>query len=397
MAEPPTSRPSKARLRRLRPRLLALAASLALAWAVLELVLRLAAPALAPALGQVGNYVYTAYHRHANGIYFGGSDRELRLQFMRPDFEATNYWNGYFWHHATDRWGFRNPPGTPAEVLVAGDSFVYGHGVEEEDTLTARLRRDHGIAAYNLGRQGDCLYQEYVLLRIYLDEFRPREVVLTVFVNDFEDLLVYRTPEQLAARPEMARGYAGEAERIAREGRDVDHDLEDQLLRSRALRLLAGAAKQAGLAALPGRVLRGLPAPRVEAAPAVTDTEPRPPWADAHSYLLPILDWDRFLPLLEYHEEVLGDLARRTAERGARLSVVFVEHPDDDDRWTRLAQRRVNNQLRRLCGRLGIPYRSLQPALRGCETCFLPGDGHFSPEGHRRVADFLAAEVLGGG
>jgi hypothetical protein len=29
------------------------------------------------------------------------------------------------------------------------------------------------------------------------------------------------------------------------------------------------------------------------------------------------------------------------------------------------------------------------PVLADCDECFLPGDWHFSPEGHRRVADFL--------
>lgn len=41
---------------------------------------------------------------------------------MGPEFATWNDWNGDRWHHATDARGFRNPPGTPADLLLLGDS-----------------------------------------------------------------------------------------------------------------------------------------------------------------------------------------------------------------------------------------------------------------------------------
>jgi hypothetical protein len=371
-------------------RLVALAASVLLFALGLEVVLRLGAPWLAPALGQVGNRTYTRYGTHPGDVYF--VDSVFGEQFMVPEHTTTNYWNGYFWRHATDRRGFRNPPGAATEVLLAGDSFVYGHGVEEADTFAARLRRDHGVGAYNLGRQGDCLLQEYVVLRTYLDDLRPREVVVMVFVNDFEDFLNYRTFGEIAARAESSWAYGGAAERIAREGRRVEHGLLKQPFRLRAVRLLAAVAGRVGLTALPGRLLISLPAPRASAAPP--PSAPPAEWTAAESFLHPILDWERFAPLIDAHEALLADLSRRAAARGSRLSVVFLEHPQVTSRWMHLAQRRIHHQLRRRCAAHGIPYRTLLPVLQGCDACFLPGDGHLSPEGHRRVAAFLAAEVL---
>lgn len=392
---PPAPR-APSRRRRLAVRLVALAGSLLLFLLTLEVVLRLGAPWVAPALGEVGNYVYSHYGRNPGDIYF--RDRELRSVFMVPDFATTNYWNGYFWHHATDRWGFRNPPGTPTDVLVVGDSFVYGHGVEEADTLTAVLRREHGVGAYDMGRQGSCLYQEYLLLRLYLDTFRPRQVVLMVFVNDFDDLEVYRTAAEIAERPEVSQyDYRSAAQRIWNEGRHVRRAAWRWPLRSQAIRLLVAAWRKAGL---PRHLLTALPAaPALAETPASAAAAGAAPQRPAGvgrpaSYLVPVLHVRRFEPLLAYYDAVLADLARRTAAVGAGLSVVFIDNPQLHGYWEDRAQRRVDRRLRRLCRAHGIRYRTLRPVLLGCDACFLPVDGHFSPEGHRRVADFLAAELL---
>src|SRR5438046_6559742 len=88
-------------------------------------------------------------------------DRTLRMNFMIPNFETTMYANGYVWHHQTDALGFRNATlHIPADVVVLGDSLVYGQGVDFEDTLGNRLEERSGLRVVNLGRQGDCALQE---------------------------------------------------------------------------------------------------------------------------------------------------------------------------------------------------------------------------------------------
>ena len=65
------------------------------------------------------------------------------------------HWNGYSWRHRTDAWGGRNPE-TWSEVDVAllGDSMIYGHGVEEEQTTAHFLRERLGVKVSNLGSHG---------------------------------------------------------------------------------------------------------------------------------------------------------------------------------------------------------------------------------------------------
>src|SRR5207245_5469937 len=69
--------------------------------------------------------------------------------------------NGYVWHHQTDALGFRNASlHIPADVVLLGDSLVYGQGVDFEDTLGNRLEERSGLRVVNLGLQGDCAFQE---------------------------------------------------------------------------------------------------------------------------------------------------------------------------------------------------------------------------------------------
>jgi hypothetical protein len=96
----------RGRWRRWAPSLLLLALSALLCLGIVEALLR-ARPDLFGA--RLGNYVFGRYGTFPGGIYF--REPESRLRVMWRDFETRAYANGYFWHHATDRFGFRNPPG----------------------------------------------------------------------------------------------------------------------------------------------------------------------------------------------------------------------------------------------------------------------------------------------
>ncbi len=87
----------------------------------------------------------------------------------------------------TDSQGFRNDRDYAGEkVLLVGDSFIAGSGGDQEDLLSAQLRRDFGIYAYNLAFPGELhSYVRYVqaFFRTHPGEAR---VLLFLFEgNDF--------------------------------------------------------------------------------------------------------------------------------------------------------------------------------------------------------------------
>jgi hypothetical protein len=94
-----------------------------------------------------------------------------RTRFMRADHRTRAYSHDYFWTHEADTTGYRNPSGIDdRRVLLLGDSIVYGHGVESDETIAHYLRTNHGVAAYDISAQGQCLYDHYLALRLKLQQ-----------------------------------------------------------------------------------------------------------------------------------------------------------------------------------------------------------------------------------
>lgn len=323
----------------------------------------------------LGNHVYSVYGTFPGGIYF--KEPETGASFMIPDLETTAYWNGYTWRHRTDGRGFRNPPGAEPGLLLYGDSLIYGHGVVQTDTVAHRLREDWGHPAYNMAQQGHCLYQQYLLARLYLDRLRPRRAVLFVFTNDFADLLAYRSAEELAAVPEVdGYDYAAIRQRIEVLGRNPGRNDPWwwSAHRSRALRLLRGLA---------------LELPKLELVATAEAAGGHAPYLDA--VLDPVL-WQR---TAGYYRRVLPEVVREHRRRGVGLAVVLLPLGVGDGPAEREAIQRIDDLLVTLSRDLDVPYAVAgERVFADCRQCFLPRDGHLSPEGHRRLAAFLHRRVL---
>ena len=174
--------------------------AIALTLGAVELGLRLFT-ALLP--HRVGNYLAFAYDDRPHGIF--RFDPEMNMLLMRPHYEREMYFNGYRWHHKTDWMGFRNPVDrTAADVVLLGDSMIYGHGVEETSTVRHHLEQALGRPVANLGMQGAGIHQEYQVLKRFGVPLAPRYVFLFFLVNDIFDLttaLTDRDMERLLALP----------------------------------------------------------------------------------------------------------------------------------------------------------------------------------------------------
>jgi hypothetical protein len=90
-------------------------------------------------------------------------------------------------------WGFRTPPldaDRPIDTVVVGDSMAFGYGVAEDQTLAGLLREDSAGdgQVVNLGlsnKTGSVQYE--LILRRFLEVYRPRQVVIMHFENDYTD------------------------------------------------------------------------------------------------------------------------------------------------------------------------------------------------------------------
>jgi hypothetical protein len=170
-----------------------LVVSSALLVAGAETLLRFEPRLLGP---EFANGVLTKYSTRPEGIYY--FDPAVKMNFMIPNLKTTMYFNGYVWEHHTDALGFRNRQITvPSDIVLLGDSMVYGHGLNFDETLGHYLALQTGLTVTNLARQGDCFFQYAYLLTEYAPLFRPRHVLVFFTENDINDLYGYLSDEEL--------------------------------------------------------------------------------------------------------------------------------------------------------------------------------------------------------
>lgn len=337
---------------------------------------------LAPAMfgADFANQELNRYNTGPEGIF--AHDSRYRLWFMKPGFEARPYYNGYRWRHATDALGFRNPEGgrAPADVLMLGDSYVYGHGVEEGQTAARKLETILGVRVANLGIPGGCALHALILLRRHLEAFRPRAVVYAYFQNDIGDLYAYRAPEELeralstnlvdlgvdsrAGTPDPARAGAVPARSPARQGAWAS--CVQALLSGSALFRAAGFAWERREQELErARLLSGGSQGRGPARLA------DPPREEESS-----VGW-------RFNLAAIREMARLSRGNGAEFVLVaiapmFPKHVEI---------------LRRLAREEGFAILE-GPDWHRDPSLGLPGDGHYSEKGHAELARALAGHFL---
>ena len=144
--------------------------------------------------GRLANIAYNGYHWQRGGIY------ELdghRGPVLRPRVRRTMYWNGHWWRHESGDEGWRGATVTRADAVFLGDSMIYGHGVEEPETVPARFAARTGRIAVNLGQQGTCQIQSLLTLARHAPRLRPRVVFASLHFTDLAEVARYYDDEEL--------------------------------------------------------------------------------------------------------------------------------------------------------------------------------------------------------
>jgi hypothetical protein len=256
-------------------------------------------------------------------------------------------------------YAFERTPGR-RRMLVLGDSFAWGFGVEQDEALSEILERKHpDWEILNTGVSGWGTDQQLLFFRERGLRWRPDVVLLLFHPNDVEDNAAasrYGYP-----KPRFVLRDAGlELTHVPVPPLSWRRRLERVLMQTSYLYNRANAAWWAL-----GRAGEAARAAFVPVAGAEGGGEP-----EAGDFALT--------------RALLGELAREVAESGARLVVVGVPAPAPLRRELALA----------LQG-LSVPYRPLDAAFRGRsrEEWKFAHDPHWNAAGHviaaGAVDDFL--------
>jgi lysophospholipase L1-like esterase len=341
-----------------------------------------------------------ARFQSTRGVSQRGSETKHHFNIFRADdvlsFALRPNWSGiqekfdFSVHVHTNAAGFRAAEGEPApgahgdaqRILVVGDSFAFGWGVEDDQTFAAvlarGLARDHRVEVINAGVPGYSTDQYWLFLRERGFALAPDLVLLVECGNDVEELAsnrieldADRLPVRVSSltRTITARGKMSfdnktlvsiPTFRFPGDGWLIDHSHFYNLLRFQTMRLWITAVQG-----------------RAQEQRARGDLPP----ADAPIASLSPAEIERGLAgsadfRLAYHAYLLAAIEREASARGIALRRLLVEGNPEPIRAT--------------CD----PAHCLdQTALftRDEKEMYFPIDRHWTAAGHRIVGEALAA------
>ena len=309
--------------------------------------------------------ISTKYTTAPGGIYY--MDPVLKIKFMYPNYRTDMYYAGYHWLHQTDQFGFRNEgTRTTADIVLLGNSFIYGHGVNIDQTVGHFIQELTHYSVMNLARQGDYSYTEAYLLTEYIDQFIPRYVVYFFYENDLSELFSDLTDDEIKqfintpvtqikykSRMEVDAAIRMTAQRYQREIRTGSL--------SRFLRRNIYILKGVEYVNIVRRAIKKLPLSQ-HGTHDINDEE--------------TLGWDYTKHAIIY----MNYIARI---HDARFIIVPITPRNDRHQAILHDFARENN----------IAFLDTKAMNRSDESLWLPGDGHFSEKGALTIAHLVAEKL----
>lgn len=302
---------------------------------------------------------------------------DIARRFHTPEFDVLV-------RHDGD--GFRQPeparPPHPARnVLILGDSLGWGWGVDQGELFSDHLQRRlaPATAVYNRSVNAYSTGQELLLL--------DRELA----TRDYDDVLVIVSQTDIGDNADDKRHRPAfdlrDGELVPRNQPPPGHlksafarFIDDHFLATHFLSWQAAALKRWWQTRSAARPEIPLPAPDDDGVTiAAAADQPRDE------------DAARALPGYAVSERLLVEIARRTAAHGARLHLAYAttyHHTRD-----RPEQTGFRDLVRSVAERTSASFLDLNEAIEAVyqsgELALIPKDGHWSPAGHRGVAEAL--------
>jgi hypothetical protein len=289
----------------------------------------------------------------------------------------------------TNSRGLRTPhEHGPVDVVVIGDSFTFGYGVDEADAWSARLAGLAGLKVANLGVSGYGPQSELALLRSDGLPLRPRLVLWQFFTNDYEDASLFARWQQ-SGQPDLYR-WLRQAPAAVTSPAPAAGRLRGWLHRHvRSYELAKHALGVGGY-----RAGGYQPWARVGRRAVQLDLASAARWAD--------FDRAEISQGWQLACACLLEARRATETAGVRFAVVLAPSKEETY-WNRLPPRRaraagdVRSPSRRMaafCRQQGIPCLDLGPifasAGRAGQALYFATDVHWNPAGHALAARQIA-------
>ncbi len=311
--------------------------------------------------------VYSKEAIYARLLKFDG----LSMAIFIPDTNAECQIRDVQWNHSVDHRGMRNPsPIQTADILLIGDSYTYGFGLDLSETLAAQLEKATGLKVAVLANANSGMFPKWLQLRACIDELKPKAVVCLVCHNDPLDDWI----DAGEAWNERSATWSNAMESpqptvLPKPNPDqLKYMIQLPLFRS----MISPSASQ--IAGLMRILLRGQKMdPRFDPSP------PYWPILEAQTHAMPSDDHPGW-PITLGSLQRISELCQSRQVKMATLPIMPPKLGPNVNmaNFFEMKSKELNLPM--------IPSRE----LTNHPNYFLPTDGHFSPEGNKAVAIWIA-------
>ncbi len=309
---------------------------------------------------------------------------------LTPDWRGRHTHHDFKTEYRIDSRGFRadtDPgPGTRPLYALVGDSFTFGLGVADHQTFAHLLNNKAGLRAaiLNCGVPGYSTDQEALFIEKVVLRERPQAIVLFLYLaNDLFDNQLPIAMQVRAMKPFFQLGAGG----LSLKNTPVPKERPPVL----------GPTPSLFTAVLGEDAARHDWRIRLEQRSEVFKLVNRG--------LLPQMDHtpefeSRLLPALDLGEAILSRMALVCATNQVQFTLAllagrsFVAEPGSISAQFQDYLRKKTLDIATLRGWRVLDLANRLRQRKSAANLYFPNDGHLNPEGHRVVAEILAAEIL---
>jgi hypothetical protein len=317
-----------------------------------------------------------------------------RADLLQPEFRVRYEINGFGHRDRLDR-SLARTPGVPRVVLL-GDSFAAGWGVEFADGFASRFERATGIEMVDSAKNGGCPLWYVAQARWLRERFAPDWLLVQLFDNDpddnrqFMDRFELDYGQRVGALPDAIGPLDtwGRWLRHAWDSTVVQHRFRQLQRRISGKRLARTPYVKPG--AKPNE-------PILSRAQAIEryaiDLSPDRPWEGPFAFYDPA-QREAWREPIAWNAQLVDQLLEESAEAGVPVAVlyipaypIFLRAPIDNP-----AADSVREVVRRH-GALWLDAREWFASQRAPAELYYAFDCHLDPAGHAAIAEALVREL----
>ena len=259
--------------------------------------------------------------------------------------------------------------------LITGNSFTFGYGLNDNETIDYLLKQRYGVEFFNAGVPGYSFKHSYLLYKNYFMQYKPKNVIYLFVYNDIKEAYYFNEFKKAKTSISQFKFQANERVRMRK------YKLEDSAKR------LSTKFNYSNLryyinwrSPIYNIIKNSFNGKLFNTYFQVIDSSDLESYTNVTEYPLNVAAAEFKVSLIEWNEDV--------KKGGGVFSVVYIPYKEEiNNTYKNINYKKFRNFVENVCVENQIPFLSLLEPLKNSAYCFFEFDDHINKIGAGIVAD----------